>query len=141
MLFLAAALAPVAAVAADKELKAEAVLVWGCNESTSPDPAHKPVDAETKKKLKDLPLKWTHYYEVNRKTFVVPVSSSKKETLSDKCVVEIRNLGRTRVEVSLFGKGEQVVKRAQDLPKGETLVLGGNAPNATAWLVFVKRVE
>ena len=63
MLFIAAVLAPVAAVAADKELKAEAVLVWGCNESTSPDPAHKPVDAETKKKLKDLPLKWTDPYD------------------------------------------------------------------------------
>jgi hypothetical protein len=27
------------------------------------------------------------------------------------------------------------------LPKGEILVLGGNAPNASAWLVIVKRID
>jgi hypothetical protein len=45
------------------------------------------------------------------------------------------------VEVSLVGKGKDVAKRTQKLPKGETLVLGGNAPNATAWLVVLKRLE
>jgi len=33
------------------------------------------------------------------------------------------------------------VKRKQSLPKGEMLVLGGNAPNSTAWLVALKRIE
>jgi hypothetical protein len=41
----------------------------------------------------------------------------------------------------LFGKGEQVVKRTQSIPKGETLALGGNAPNSTAWLVVLRRKE
>jgi len=45
------------------------------------------------------------------------------------------------VEVSLIGKGKEVVKRTQALPKGEILVLGGNAPNATAWLVILKRTD
>jgi len=34
-----------------------------------------------------------------------------------------------------------VVKRTQALPKGEILVLGGNAPNATAWLIILNRIE
>jgi hypothetical protein len=34
-----------------------------------------------------------------------------------------------------------VVRRIQKLPKGEILVFGGNAPNATAWLVILKRIE
>jgi hypothetical protein len=33
------------------------------------------------------------------------------------------------------------VKRTQALPKGEILVLGGNAPNASAWLVILKRID
>jgi hypothetical protein len=31
------------------------------------------------------------------------------------------------------------LKRTQALPKGETLVLGGNAPNATSWFVVLKQ--
>ena len=92
------------------------------------------------KQLKKLPLKWSHYFEVNRKVLVVPEGSAKKETLSDKCAVELKNPGRSKIEVFLFGKGEQVVKQSQDFPVSETLVLGGNAPNETAWLVFVKRL-
>jgi hypothetical protein len=132
---------PFKAVAADAELKVEAQLIWGTNDKESPDPKHKRVSEEVKKKLQDLPLKWTNYFEVNRKMLSIPVSGLKKEALSEKCAVEVKNLGKSKVEVCLIGKGEQVVKRTQDLPAGETLVLGGNAPNATAWLVFVKRVE
>lgn len=129
------------AVAADAELKVETQLIWGTNDKESPDPKHKKVSDEVKKKLQELPLKWTNYFEVNRKMLSIPMSSLKKEALSEKCAVEIKNLGKSKVEVALYGKGEQVVKRTQELPAGETLVLGGNAPNATAWLVFVKRVE
>ena len=42
------------------------------------------------------------------------------------------------LEVTLIGKGKEVVKRKQSLPKGEMLVLGGNAPNSTAWLVVLE---
>ena len=127
--------------AGEPELKLEAHLIWGTNDKDSPDPKHKPVTEEVRKKLRELPLKWTNYFEVNHKQLSIPVASLKKEALSDKCAVEVKNLGQSKVQVSLFGKGEQVVKRTQDLPTGETLVLGGNAPNATAWFVLVKRVE
>jgi len=53
----------------------------------------------------------------------------------------VSNINGTEVEVSLIGKGKEVVKRKQSLPKGEMLVLGGNAPNSTAWLVVLKRIE
>jgi hypothetical protein len=123
------------------EAKIEARLVWGTNDRTSPDPSHKPIDADLKKQLQELPLKWTNYFEVSRKSFDLPSATSKKVTLSDKCAVEVKSLPDNQVEVLLFGKGEQVVKRTQALPKGEILVLGGNAPNSTAWLVVLKKVE
>jgi len=129
------------ALAADGALKLEVQLLWGTNDSKSPDPKHKPVEPEVKKKLAVLPLKFSNYFEVNRKVLEIANGASRKEELSDKCIVEIKNCGRSKVEVSLIGAGQQVVKQSQNLPKGEALVVAGNAPNATAWLVFVKRVD
>ena len=50
-------------------------------------------------------------------------------------------MGGSKVEVVLYGKGKETLRRTQALPKGEMLLLGGNAPNATAWLVVLKRIE
>jgi hypothetical protein len=123
------------------DVKVEVYLLWGTDDAKSPDSSHKPVDADLKEKLKKLPLKWANYFEVNRKTVALSDGGTKKVTLSDKCDVEIKYAGKSSMEVSLFGKGEPVVKRTQTLSKGETLFLGGNAPNSTAWLVAIKRVE
>ncbi len=123
------------------EIKVEAQLLWGTNDRKSPNPKHKPVGEETRKKLKELPLKWTNYFEETRKDFKVTEGESTRVTLSERCEIEVKNLGNNKVEVNHFGKGEKVVKQTQALPKGETLVLGGNAPNETAWLVIVKRIE
>ncbi|HPC60168.1 MAG TPA: hypothetical protein PKX23_05890 [Verrucomicrobiota bacterium] len=121
--------------------KFEAQLIWGTNDSKSPDPRHKPVTPEILERLKELPLKWSHYFEVNRRQFALATNEGKRIEMSDKCDIEVRNLGNSNVEVALFGKGEKVVKRTQPLPSGEILVLGGNAPNATAWLVILKRIK
>jgi hypothetical protein len=133
------AIGSIAATAA--EAKLEAQLVWGTNDKESPDPKHKPVEPSVKKRLGELPLKFTHYFEVNRKAFVLPAESSKRVDLSDKCSIEVKRQEDDSFEVSLIGKGAKVVKRTQPLPKGEMLVVGGNAPNETAWLVIVKRLE
>jgi hypothetical protein len=71
----------------------------------------------------------------------VPQSATKEVPMSEKCQLNVRKLGDSEVEVTLIGKGKEVVKRKQSLPKGEMLVLGGNAPNSTAWLVVLKRIE
>jgi hypothetical protein len=122
-------------------LKLEVQLLWGTNDEHSPDPRHKPVEPEVQAKLKDLPLKWTHYFEVRRKNFEVPPSGHNKVSLSQKCQIEVKNLGDPRLEIVLFGKGKETLRRTQSLSKGEMLVLGGNAPNSTAWLVVLKRME
>jgi hypothetical protein len=129
------------AVAADTTLKLEVQLIWGADTSQSPDASHKPVEHDVRKKLKELPLRWANYFEVCRKPFKVALKDSQKVPLSDKCAIEVRNVDGIHVEVGLFGKGEQVVRRMQKLPKGEILVFGGNAPNATGWLVVLKRVD
>ena len=138
--FLSAWLVP-AQPALAGDVKLEVYLIWGTDDAKSPNPKHKPVDADLLTELKKLPLKWKHYFEVNRKSVKLAESDSNRITLSAKCDVEIKNAGKSTVEVSLFGKGEPVVKRTQALPKGETLFLGGNAPNSTSWFVVITRVE
>lgn len=132
---------PSTSCAAEDSIKLEVHLLWGTNDKTSPDPRHKPVEPAVKKKLSNLPLKWTSYFEVNRKNVEISSNATRREGLSDKCTVEIKNLGRSRIEVSLIGEGQEVVKQSQSLPRGGTIVVGGNAPNATAWLVLLKRID
>ncbi len=122
-------------------VKFQAQLVWGTNDEQSPDPKHKPVEPDVRAKLGELPLKFTNYFEVNRKSVEVASTGASKVPLSEKCQVEVKSLGGSTFEVSLYGKGKEVVKRKQTLVKGEMLVVGGNAPNATAWLVVLKRLE
>lgn len=121
------------------ELKFEVQLIWATNDKKSPNPKHKPVAPEIRKKLDELPLKWENYFEVNRKQFVIAKGGRNKSDLSDKCSVEIKDLEGNQVEVTLFDKnGKAVFGRKQPLPQGEILLLSGNAPDKTAWFVAVK---
>ncbi|HLH54966.1 MAG TPA: hypothetical protein VKY92_15250 [Verrucomicrobiae bacterium] len=124
------------------ELRLQSQLIWGTDDSKPPEGKdYKPVEPAIQKKLKELPLKWKNYFEVKHIDFSVTPAVMKKVPLSDKCELNVLNQANSLIEVSLIGKGKEVVKRTQSLPKGEILVLGGNAPNATAWLVVLKRVD
>ena len=124
------------------EMKLQAFLIWGTDDAKPPEgKTYAAVAPDIMRKLKDLPLKWTNWFEVNRKEFAVPQVEAKDVPMSEKCRLKVSNINGTEVEVSLIGKGKEVVKRKQSLPKGEMLVLGGNAPNSTAWLVVLKRIE
>lgn len=138
-LFLPLALAAPCALAGD--LKLEALLVWGTNDARSPDPDHKPVGADLLKKLQSFPLKWTHYFEVNRQQLTVPSAGAKKTSLSKECDILVKNIGSGELELVIFGKGQRVGHIKQALPKGELLVTGGNAPNFTAWFVVLRQVD
>ena len=123
------------------DLKIEAQLVWGTADAKSPNPQHKPVEADILKKLRELPLKWSHYFEVTRKQVALPAKATRKFELG-RCDIEITSLGGLDVEVTLLATGgKKIVKRTQAFPKGEILVLGGNAPNSTAWLAILKRID
>jgi hypothetical protein len=122
-------------------MKLQAQLVWGTTDARSPDPRHKPVAPDVKVKLQELPLKWNNYFEVNSKELELAQAGVSKVSLSEKCAVEVKSVGNSKLEVTLYGKGKETLKRTQALPKGEMLVLGGNAPNATAWLVVLKRID
>jgi hypothetical protein len=124
------------------DMKLQAFLLWGTDDRKPPEgKAYKPVQPDIRPKLKDLPLKWTNWFEVNRKDFSLAQGETKEVPVSEKCKLILRRATGPEIEVTLIGKGKEVVKRTQSLPKGEMLVLGGNAPNSTAWLVVLKRLE
>ncbi len=130
---------PVSAAAG--EISLEALLLWGTNEAKSPNPKHKPVSPELRERLKSLPLKWTNYFEETRKEFAVPQGASKRVALSDVCEVEVQNVDGATVCITQYGRGREVARQKQVMPKNEVVVLAGNAPGANAWLVVLKRAK
>jgi len=123
------------------EMKLQAFLLWGTDDSKPPEgKTYTPVEPDIRQKLKDLPLKWTNWFEVNRKDCTLAQGETKEVPISEKCKLILTRAVGHELEVTLIGKGKEVVKRKQSLPRGEMLVLGGNAPNSTAWLIVFKRL-
>jgi hypothetical protein len=119
----------------------EVQLLWGTDLTNSPNPEHKPVDPDVGKRIQSLPLKFKHYFLVNRNKVEIPLGITKKVDVSEKCAVELKNLDNMKFQVTFIGKNKQQTQRTQDFPLQEMLVHGGNAPGSNAWLVVVKRID
>lgn len=130
----------VCAAADNGKLKIESQLVWGTND---PKPATglRLVGPKMSARLKSSPFKWDHYYEVNRQTNSVTLNGETRVKMSKNCEISITNLGDSQLRCRLFGHGVLVSDVTQALPKGELLVIGGDAENATAWFVILRQPE
>jgi hypothetical protein len=112
-------------------------LIWGTNGDKPKDKPLKDVDAKLQEKLKGV-FKWKNYYEVSHNSLSVPKeNSSAKLKLSEKCDIQVHDLGSSRIEVLLFGEGKPVVKRTQAVIPGEMIILAGDSKNDTAWFVVL----
>ena len=132
------ALPLLAGAARAEQMHVEVILVWATNDERSPVPKHKPVDAELARKLGKSPYRWKNYFEVSRQTLEIPTGQMKKGIkISDKCTLDIRNLGNDWMEIKLYGDGKLISTHKEELP----LILAGDAKNDTAWLVVIKKVE
>jgi hypothetical protein len=134
---------PAAAVrASGGDFHLQAQLLWATDGEKPPEGKnYKPVDPAIAKKLKDIPLKWKNYFEVNRTNFMVAAAAVRKVAVSEKCQLEVSTRGDSSLEVKLIGKGKEVIKRTQSLPPGEILAVGGNSPNDTGWLVVIRQLR
>ncbi|HVV72294.1 MAG TPA: hypothetical protein VHI52_12465, partial [Verrucomicrobiae bacterium] len=122
------------------DLKFQVQLVWATDDAKPPaGKNYKPLEPGIRRQIKAL--KWKNYFEVRRIDFTVAPGAAKKVAISEKCELDIKDLGHSTVEVVLFGKGKEVARVKQSLHKGEILVPGGDAPNETAWLAILKRIE
>ena len=121
-------------------LPVELQLIWATDEPRSPDPKHKPVEADVAKLLADTPYRWKYYYEVHRRVEDVPDDRSlEKVVMSKHCALDIKylgnHLGKERVQVKLYGDDKLVSMHKETLP----LMLAGNAQNDTAWFVLIRK--
>jgi hypothetical protein len=119
------------------EMRIVARLVWGTNDPKSPNTNHTEVAPELAKKLQKT-FKWKNYFLVNSQKTHVPVGIMKPVRMSERCVVEVKNLGEGRVEVKLLGDGKLFGKCTNPLPEDDYLILGGDAENNTAWFVVLR---
>src|SRR5437868_252659 len=82
------------ALAADSkgDLKFQVQLLWGTNDDKPPGQDLKEVEPRIMEGLKGI-FKWKNYFEVTRKNLSVAPNATQRLKLSDKCEVEVQNLG------------------------------------------------
>lgn len=119
----------------------EAMLIWGTNGKGPTNVTLNPVEPEVQRKLDKMPFKWKRYYEVHRESFQVQQGKSRKVTMSKVCEIVVQAKPSEMIELQLIGEGKQVGHISQKLPKGELLVVGGDAENYTSWFVVLRRVK
>ena len=113
----------------------ELQLIWGSNDAESPDPSQKPVEPAVEKLLASSPYRWKHYYLVNKRIEDIQSDHSKdKIPMSSHCEMDIKYLGKDRVQVKLYGDGKLLSTHRESVP----LLLAGDAKNDTAWLVLIR---
>jgi len=120
------------------DLTLEAHLIWASNESS--DPRYLPAPADLSGKLHQI-YKWNTYFEITNQIRSVPAKESRDFRMSDKCVLKIKNLGDSRIEVNCIGQGKQVSKGVHTVTPGQWVVLAGNAKNNTAWFISLRPVD
>lgn len=117
-------------------------LVWGTDEEKSPDSSHKAISDDLAKKLSKSPFRWKHYFEVKQHLVAIPVGEAKTGIrMSSHCVIDLKYLGKDRIETKLYGKGKLVSTHKETVKKDWPLILAGNAENETAWLVVITKVD
>lgn len=116
----------------------ELTLIWGTDDEQTPDPTLKPVGPNVEKLLASSPYRWKHYFEVNRRVEDIESDRSKdKIAMSSHCEMDIKYLGRNRVQVKLYGDKKLLSTQRVAMP----VLLAGDARNNTAWLVLIRLAQ
>lgn len=122
------------------EIKVDATLIWGTNEAQSPNPQHRPVNAEMARRLAKV-FKWKNYFQEKRVVQVIPTKAAKRFRMSPKCEIEITEMDGPKVEVKLYGEGKLVNKTTKPLLKGDFLTIGGDDKGDNSWFVIITLLE
>ena len=126
------------------EANFEVKLIWATNGEKPKDKPLKLVDAELLERLKKVPFKWKDYYEISTKRLAVPKDAGQNLKMSDKCEIQVKDIGNSRFEIRLLGEGNLILTQKQTaLPGGDQIVLCGDNKNDadSAWLVVLARMK
>jgi hypothetical protein len=135
-LFFSCALQTASAQPKKDELCFQVELIWGANEKQN-DPKLTDVNPQLKERLQSI-FKWNYYYKVNSDRVCVPVGDSKKHKLSDKCDIELKDLGKPMLEVKLYGEGKLMSTVKKAVAPNDLVLAGDDPKNKTAWFVVIK---
>jgi hypothetical protein len=123
-----------------ENLTVQALLIWGTNDPQSSNPKHKAVDERLALKLRSH-CRWTNYFEINRQVVSIPAGKTNSVPMSERCKLEVANLGNDRVEVKLYGQGRPVSSHKERVAIDWPLILSGDAKNGTAWFVVIRKLD
>jgi hypothetical protein len=118
----------------------EAKLIWGSNDGT--DKVHHALVTDPKLSA-DLHriFKWSNYYEITNKSVEIADNKSSVLQMSQKCKLEVKNLGKNWIDIQCIGNGKPVTKGKHSLAPGKWFTLAGNDKNNTAWFVVMRSTK
>ena len=137
-LFGAIALAADTSAAQSGRMELEAQLILVTDRPQSSHPRYKAVEPAIAARLRHMPFRWKHFYEVNRVVFTVSLTEPKMIQLSRPYRLAVKGLGPSGIEVSLFGQTKLVNTTKQPLSSGELLIMGADDKGTNTWLVVVR---
>ena len=86
-------------------------------------------------------FKWMKYYELRSKRMSIVDGATKTAKLSKTAKIEVSNLNKGKVAVSLFSEGKMLVQKSQKLKSGSCMVLAGESGTDSAWFIVLSKVK
>ena len=130
------------------EVKLRVQLAWGTDGEKPAGKDLTQLDPKSREKLRHL--RWKNYWVVKTEETTVS-STARRLTLSDKCAVDLKDIGNGHLEVRIFdlkpGAEPKFVKSIQHaikaLREGEYCVIAGDdrANWENAWFVIITAVK
>ncbi len=124
-------------------------LVWGTDDPNADSGGKKPLEEETRNRLRGL--RWKQYFVVKSEVASVPENESKRVTLSDRCAVELKELSNGQLEVKMFSlkagsDAKEVASKTtslKELKAGHLFVYVGDSKDRwdDAWAVIVRAAK
>ena len=131
--------------ASASELKIQAQLAWGTDDSKPPGKELKELDPKLREKFRHL--RWKNYFVVEAKTASVAGKAPQRLKLSEKCSVEVREVADANLEIRILGvkgDGQPAVIKTEYCPiaklkAGHIVAFAGDTKEKwdDAWVVIV----
>ena len=84
-------------------------------------------------------FKWMKYYELRSSRLGIVDGATKTAKLSKTTKIEVSNLKKGKVAVSLFSEGKMLVQKSQTLKPGSYMVLAGESGTDSAWFIVLSK--
>ncbi len=136
---LLAAASPLFAASPEPPLNVEVRLVLGTDTLKSAPADFKKMDPALAKTL-SRSFRWSEYYEGKPQKVQAPAQQSQKVILDQDCSIELKNLGKSRIEVKYFSGAKEIGKTVNTLPPQNWLTLGSVDKSNSAKFVMIRLV-